>query len=222
MERYSNNAITTSSTYMANSAGACLMCVSTSNVFPLQNEISIASSFVKGEKEPIVMQITGGKIPEKDDQESKSLAESQMYRRNLPESIAQEVVYQLMEQYRILQVKGNTQYGLKGTQHITTNLRAALVLAKVVNKFILIDSFMMHAAAAFNNKKVVVCWGGTNPKALGYEKHINLTKRVCPSPFCHRPNDFLFDVLPTSKWDCPHGEPCLEHDPNEIVKSLIG
>lgn len=186
------------------------------------SELTIANAFIKSDaRETIIMHVKGGSIPQDNNLETQLRAELHMYRRNLPDSIAQEVVDKL-QKYRILQIKGNTQTGLKNVQHITTEFRQIMALAQVVNKFIVSDSFVMHTAAAFDDKKVVAIWGGTNPKVLGYEKHINLTRSVCPTPFCHRPNDYLWDISPNnSHWDCPHGEPCLKHDSNEIVKHIL-
>ena len=186
-----------------------------------KQELNNAKAFIEGDKkESVIFHVTGGKVPEKDDPDTRNDAISQMYRRNLPPEIAQKVADKLSKKYRIVQIKGATQTGIKDAHYITTHLRALLALAAVGTKFVLIDSFMMHATAAFG-KKPVVCWGGTNPKALGYESHINLTRIVCPTPMCHRPNDYLFDMLPnTRKWDCPYGEPCLEHEVEEIVKHI--
>jgi hypothetical protein len=190
-------------------------------LFLTKHELSVANEFINGEKrESVIFHITGGKVPDKDDEGSRSDAIRQMYRRNLPMSIAQKVADGLKDKYRIIQVKGPTQPGIKDGHYITTQLRALFALAAAGKRFVLIDSFMMHATAAFD-KRAVVCWGGTNPKVLGYETHVNLIRKVCPTPMCHRPNDYLFDVLANaSKWDCPYGEPCLEHEVDQIIEEV--
>jgi len=96
-------------------------------------------------------------------------------------------------------------------------LRQSIVLLKFSKGFIGIDSFLHHAAAMWEIKGVV-CWGGTHPKKLGYEFHANIAKEVCPQPFCHRPDSYLFDVNPANGvWNCPYSQKCLDHDADEII-----
>jgi len=67
----------------------------------------------------------------------------------------------------------------------------------------------------------VICWAGTSPKKLGYSSHINLEKNVCPTPQCHRPNSYLWDIGQDGKlWACPYGEPCTKYTSEEIINEL--
>ena len=99
-------------------------------------------------------------------------------------------------------------------------IRSIVALTKYVRGIITIDSFLQHGAAAFK-KKSLVLWGGTSPKVLGYDCHTNLTREVCKTPFCHRPNSFLFDFEPTGfMWDCPENDLCMEFPVEQIVEEF--
>ena len=88
-------------------------------------------------------------------------------------------------------------------------------------KMLLIDSFMQHAAAAFQ-RPAVVCWAGTSPDCLGYDLHTNLRRSVCDTPECHRPNTFLFDQQANGDlWNCPYGEVCRQYSAEDIVEALM-
>jgi hypothetical protein len=90
---------------------------------------------------------------------------------------------------------------------------------KFAEGFVGIDSFIHHAGAIFGTKGVVL-WGGTNPKKLGYLSQKNLTREVCKTPFCHRPDSYVFDATPIgSVWNCPYNTVCMDYDADEIIKA---
>jgi ADP-heptose:LPS heptosyltransferase len=99
-------------------------------------------------------------------------------------------------------------------------LRKIFGIIPFVNKIVCIDSFVQHAAAAFN-KQSIVYFGGTSPKVLGYSCHQNISQEKCPTPFCHRPNTYLFDYLPNGQiWDCQPKSACMKFDLNEMIKQI--
>lgn len=189
-------------------------------IFLTAQEKSLAMAQISmAKKPPLLMQICGGKNPAKNTMEEWIKAETVMHRRNMPMHVAEKVIEGLSDKFNVLQVKSENQPLAKGANPmIVPNIRAIFSYIPLINHFLCIDSFLMHACAAFS-KKPVVCWGGTSPAQLGYSDQINITKIACPTPFCHRPNSYLFDIMPNGQqWDCPHGEPCLEHDPADILR----
>jgi ADP-heptose:LPS heptosyltransferase len=192
-------------------------------VYMYDNEVKTGKLFLEQYKKPILlMQTTGGKIPEKMEGDSRISAEKAMYRRSLPDEITKKIIDAFKDEYQILSLKAPTIPDLEGAIGIWSKqgVRPLLAIIPYVKKIFAIDSFLQHACAAYDRQAVVV-WGGTSPKCLGYESNINLTRSACPTPFCHRPNSYLFDILSNGQqWDCPHSEACLRYDPDEIIKVL--
>jgi hypothetical protein len=173
-------------------------------------------------KKFIMLQWIGGKIPQDKTKKELMASLSTMYRRSLRHEEAQKLVNILKEKGYVIGTVGHENYPeLVGTEKIFFPIRSTILLLKYAETFIGIDSFLQHAAAAKQiNKKGIVCWGGTTPKCLGYDCHINLTKEVCSTPFCHRPNSYIFDVQPHgAMWDCPNDNKCMiSYTADEIIK----
>ena len=186
-------------------------------IFLTTKEKKIAQSFIDAncKKKPLMLiQPFGGVPPQKDRPAPK------MYVRDLDVEIAQKIVDYFALKYTIIHIKAPTQPKLQNTIEGAFPLRTMLSLVPHAEKILCIDSVLQHASAAFK-KKAVVVWGGTSPKALGYDCHQNLTREVCPTPFCGRPNSFLFDQnAQGSMFECPHGEECMNYTADEIIKAL--
>ena len=184
------------------------------NLLVTEAEKERAERFVEMKEQPILMmQISGGGLPPQGQPMPK------MYKRNLPIKTGKALFEKLYKDYHILLVRDLRQPDIKGTETINYPLRDIFAIASVCDRFILIDSFLQHATAALG-KKAVVLWGGTSPKALGYDTNINLTREVCPTPFCHRPNSYFFDMTPLGTWECPHGEVCMNHKSKDIIDTF--
>jgi ADP-heptose:LPS heptosyltransferase len=144
-----------------------------------------------------------------------------MHRRSLPKSVAQKVTNKLISRDYVVGVVQHENFpDIEGATRLyfpNTPARGVIALLKHAEGFIGIDSFIHHASLVFGTKGVVV-WGGTNPKKLGYDSHINLAKEACKTPFCHRPDSYVFDATPIgSIWNCPHNTKCLDYDADEII-----
>ena len=174
-----------------------------------------------GKKKFILFQWIGGIVPKNKNDGEYMDAISRMHKRALSKSVAQKLVNKLVSRGYVV---GCTQHenhpDLQDVERVFFPIRNVLVLLKYSAGFIGIDSFLQHTAAAMNVPGVVV-WGGTSPKRLGYDFHCNLTKSVCPTPFCHRPNSYIFDANPSGFiWNCPHDEKCMDYDADEIIKAF--
>jgi len=196
------------------------------NIYPemffSENEKKMAKLFVdKFDKDMILIQHVGGKNPKDKSEKEKIIAESNMYKRNLPKEVTQAIVDGVISKgYMVGSVQAENQFLPSMAEKITFPLRAIIALIPHVAQVISIDSFLMHGAACF--KKETICvWGGTNPKVLGYPNNINITKKACDTPMCHRPNSYLFDIESTGyMWDCPHSDCCMDHSSEEILLAL--
>jgi len=197
------------------------------DLYFLENELESAQLYInkeRGSKGIILFQWIGGKIPESKTELDLKKAIATMYRRSLPVSVAQDVIDKLVGEGYIIKDIGHENFPkMKKAEKVFYPVRSIMALLKWADGFIGIDSFLQHAAASpILNRKGVVCWGGTSPKCLGYDKHINITKEDCPTPYCHRPNSYLFDVQPHGAlWDCIHGVKCMKaFNAEEIVKAF--
>jgi len=189
----------------------------------LKREFEAAEIFINKvtndrKKKFVLFQWTGGIIPKEKNAESYVDSVSRMHKRSLPKAVAQKVVNKLISKgYVVGVVQSETHPELEGAEKICFPIRNVMALLKFSDHFIGIDSFLQHAARAMDVNGVV-CWGGTKPERLGYPENVNLKKSVCPTPFCHRPNSYIFDSNPSGFiWNCPHDEKCMEYEVDEII-----
>lgn len=193
--------------------------------FP-ENEIEAGRLYVekitnKFAKDFVMFQWAGGIVPQEKSDTAFMDSQLRMHRRSLPKSVAQKVVNKLISRGFVVGIVQHENYpDLQGDGVVRINfpLRQSIILLKFSKGFIGIDSFLHHAAAMWAIAGVV-CWGGTHPKKLGYEFHANIAKEVCPQPFCHRPDSYLFDMNSANGiWNCPYSQKCLDHDADEIIQ----
>jgi hypothetical protein len=192
------------------------------DLFLTKKELSTAKNFIRSKNRPVLMiQFMGGVPPQPDPKDNKKLIPpARMFVRNLPFEVTKNVADELSEKYHVMVLKAATQPVWEKAEAISYPIRNTLALIPHVHKMLLIDSMAQHAAAALD-KQAVVCWAGTSPDLLGYSSHINLRMNACPTPECHRPNSYLWDVDAKGQpWDCPYGEECTAHDEAAILKAL--
>ena len=93
--------------------------------------------------------------------------------RDIPIEIAQKLVNYFSKSYRILHLRLPDQPELQNVEMLDLPQRELFVVITLAKKRILIDSFVQHAAAAFNLPSTV-CWIANDPKVWGYEMHDNI------------------------------------------------
>lgn len=197
-------------------------------MFFMDNELEATKAYVdkitlSGKKKFVIFQWIGGIIPRNKDEMSTLDALGRMHRRSLPKSVAQKVTNKLISRDYVVGTPQHENFpDIQGAERLyfpNTPVRGVIALLKFADGFIGIDSFIHHASIIFNVPGVVV-WGGTNPKKLGYDCHTNLIKKVCKTPFCHRPDSYVFDSTSIgSIWNCPHNTACLQYDADEIIQA---
>jgi len=191
-------------------------------IFLSENEKAMAQLYLEQfDKEMVLFQGEGGKDPKDKTNKEKIIASSSMYKRNLTRKTMDEITAGLIDRgFMVGVVSSPNQYLPSKAERITFSVRAILALIPHVAETICIDSFLLHGTAMFK-KKCLSLWGGTNPKCLGYDINVNLTRQVCDNPMCHRPNSFLFDVESTGfPWDCQHNDACMDYKAEEILKAF--
>jgi len=191
-------------------------------IFFTDMEKSLALDYTKGFSKPLVLcQFEGGKVPNDKTNKERLVAKSAMYRRSIPEKVQQEITDGLIERNFIPAVVAHeNQFIPLKAEKIFFSARAITALLPHIQNVICIDSFLLHGTAVFK-KEAIVCWAGTSPEVLGYSFHKNLRRAVCPTPECHRPNSYLFDLEPNGfQWECPYNDKCTGYESSEILKAF--
>lgn len=185
-------------------------------LFFTKQELAMGKSYCENKDKPVLaIQYQGGQVITQQNQ-----VKIKQFVRTLPLDTVRTIIDDMKNTHHIMSVQAKEQHHWDDVEFTNCSIRQAMTVIPFVDKIFSIDSMVQHVAAAFD-KKAVVCWGATNPKLLGYEKHHNITREVCKTPMCHRPNSYLFDVSYDGQlWDCPYSDACMDHDAQEILKIL--
>lgn len=189
----------------------------------LQEKLYAKSFFetilVKHNKPVIFLQHSGGK-PDNKDKTELIANQAVMHRRSLRDETVQGLVDLLSKDgYLVACIQTPNQFSPKNAEKVVGPIRQLIGLLPYASGIIGIDSFVQHAAAGLNIKSLVL-WAGTSPDRLGYKIHKNLRRNECPTPECHRPNSYMFDVKTTGvPWDCPYADACTNYEAQFIYKA---
>lgn len=170
-----------------------------------------------GRKKPIMVIHTNGGLMSSD-------AKPYSWTRDMPTSIAQELVDHYKNDYHIYQVTKLNSPKLVGAEHIYATQQQALSIMEFFSlllhskKRILIDSSLQHAAAAMKRKSTVL-WNGTSPTVFGYDIHDNISTEI-PYDF-KLPGSYLFDFdFNGNEVEYPFPEDAKLFDVNKIIQSV--
>jgi ADP-heptose:LPS heptosyltransferase len=136
----------------------------TPELFISDSERQYFEQFYRVDKPIMVIQPNGGA-------EGQPLNYS--WTRDIPQPVMQEVINHFKHEYAILHVKRQDQLSYENTMQALDDFRSIAILVSMSKKRLLIDSSVMHIAAALNLPSVVT-WVGTNPKVFGYEMNTNV------------------------------------------------
>lgn len=190
-------------------------------VYFSDSEMRMAELFVnKYDKELVLLQGEGGKLPDNASEKEKIISQSAMYKRSLKPKIMQEVTDELIKRgYQVGTVYGQHQFLPSMAEKVQFPIRAVLATIPYAAYVIGIDSIINHGAACFK-KQALILWGGTDPKTLGYDTNINLFRESNDCKACGRPNSYLWDFEPTGfLWDCTHSK-CMDFTTAEIMREF--
>lgn len=170
----------------------------------------------------ILIQGQGGKIPEQPTVKDRLVAKSSMFRRNLPDQVIQKITDGLIELgFMVGAVCTKNQFLPRGAEKVEHPIRAIAALVPHVAGVISIDSFLLHAVACFKDVPAIGLWGGTSSEVLGYPWQKNLSRKVCDTPHCHRPNSYLFDSQANGyPWDCEHNDICMNFKAEDVLEEF--
>lgn len=94
--------------------------------------------------------------------------------RDIPPALAQRIVDEFKNEYRVIQIKREDQLGLNDVEYLSNNPRVLALSLLFSDKRILIDSYMQHAASSMGLPSYVF-WIGNSPNVFGYGLHRNIT-----------------------------------------------
>jgi ADP-heptose:LPS heptosyltransferase len=104
--------------------------------------------------------------------------QSPLSEKEYPLKLWQQVINQLANEFNILQL-GEPRLAATRAVSPMPSIGQSSALFSRLNCVVSIDSFPAHLAHAVGTRAVVL-WGPTNPKAYGYNEHINLRDYHCP------------------------------------------
>lgn len=139
--------------------------------------------------------------------------------RDLPLDIANEVINNFRNQFRIVQVRREDQPALNNVDLFKGNIRELALLIRFSERRLLIDSVSQHFAAALG-KVSTVTWVRNTPEMLGYSMHHNIVTKV------EDEIDTVFNStldqynIAGSIYECPFKEGTKLFDVKEIVDSV--
>lgn len=143
--------------------------------------------------------------------------------RDLPISFTAEIVDAIKDKFhKILHIKRENQQNIQNTIPITDNFRNLFCYIALSDKFLCIDSFAQHAAAALN-KNATVGWISNSPKVFGHEIHTNIVVDKEES-FRHRIDSYLEsdDWTGGRLHECPYNDINKLFDKDIFIESILG
>lgn len=93
--------------------------------------------------------------------------------RDIPSVVVKSIIDEFKDEYNIVHIKREDQFGYEFTTPVTESFRALCVLISISKKRLLMDSFAQHAAAALDLPSTVL-WVVNSPNVFGYELHTNI------------------------------------------------
>ena len=133
-------------------------------VFINERERTFFQEKYKSDKPILLLQTNGG-------------AEQQQVKyswaRDIPRHVVEAVIKEFSNEYNIVHIKREDQYGFEGTFPVTDNFKGIAVLIEMSDKRLFMDSFAQHTAAGLN-KPSTVLWIANKPSVFGYEVHDNI------------------------------------------------
>jgi hypothetical protein len=192
-----------------------IKCVDTKpEIFLTERELLFAQNQIKKEGPILIVQSSGG---------AEQQGHPYSWSRDLPPTFAQEVVDAVKDKFsKVLHIRRENQPEITGTFRVTDNFRNLFCYIALGDKFLGIDSFMQHAAAAFN-KKATVGWISNSPIVFGHSLHDNIVATGAES-FRHRIDSYLEedDWTGGRLHECPYDNIANMFNKDQFVESLLG
>jgi ADP-heptose:LPS heptosyltransferase len=179
-------------------------------IFISQSEKDYFQQFYRLDKPIMVIQPHGG---------AQNQALKYSWTRDIPQPIMEEVIEYYKNDYVILHVKREDQIIYPNTLQALDSFRSIVILLTMSSKRLLIDSSMMHVAAAFNLPSTI-CWVGTNPEVFGYSSHNNIVANEPTKPINLEHSFYTKHLLFEDISSIPYHNLKEVFDAQKIIESL--
>jgi hypothetical protein len=182
-------------------------------IYLTEREFVFAQKNLKKEGPILLIQSSGG---------AEQQGHPYSWSRDLPPIFAQEIVNSVKDKFsKIVHIRRESQPSLEGTISISDNFRNLFCYIALSDKLLGIDSFMQHAAAAFN-KSATVGWISNSPTVFGYDIHDNIMATGVES-FRHKIDSYLEkDDWTGGKFhECPYDNLSNIFDKNQFIESIL-
>jgi ADP-heptose:LPS heptosyltransferase len=136
----------------------------TPQIYLTQSEIDYFTPFYSTDKPILAIQPNGG---------ADNQGFNYSWTRDIPEPTVLNIINEFKKDYTIVHIKRKDQKTYPDTLHALDGFRSIAILLQLAEKRLLIDSFAMHLATAFELKSTV-CWSTTEPEIFGYDMHDNI------------------------------------------------
>jgi hypothetical protein len=138
--------------------------------------------------------------------------------RDFPPKFVEDIVNAVKSKFdKILIIGRDNQPNFENTTKITDNLRNLFCYIALSDKILGIDSFVQHAAVAFN-KKAIVGWISNSPIVFGHSIHENIIANGVKS-FRHKIDSYLEsdDWVGNKFHECPYDDIVNIFDKNQFI-----
>jgi ADP-heptose:LPS heptosyltransferase len=178
-------------------------------LYPTKGELAEAETYPNN---IITIQATGGANNQPSIQMRKDVGG-----KDIPIELAHTIAVKLTEQgFKVVQIRGPNEPVIPGVEQFTGHTRQLMALATKIVAHVGIDSLMMHICGALN-KPMLILWGETSPKNLGYSYAKNIVLDGSSRPHVG---------LPDGRYCIPYKESkdveVKEEDINKWVAELVG
>ena len=183
-------------------------------IFLTERELIFAQKQLQKDGPVLLVQSSGG---------AEQQGHPYSWSRDLPPSFAQEIVDSVKDKFsKTLHVRRENQPEIANAIRVSDNFRNMFCYIALSDKILAIDSFVQHAAAAFN-KKATVGWISNSPVVFGHPIHDNIMATGAES-FRHRIDSYLEE----DDWtggrfhECPYDNIANLFDKKTFVDSILG
>ncbi len=142
-------------------------------IYLTDREYSFNENKFTSDKPILVLQTNGG---------AENQPNKYSWARDIPAGIVMKVIEHFKEQYNIVHIRRQDQFGYEFTTPVTDGFRNLCSLLKISQKRLLMDSFAQHACAAMDLPATVL-WIVNKPTVFGYKLHDN----ILANPFTQKP-----------------------------------
>lgn len=190
-------------------------CIDTKpELYLTERELLFAKNKLKKEGPILIVQSYGG-------------AENQMHpyswSRDLPPAMTQEIIDSVRDKFdKIYHIKRDKQPAINNTIPMSDSFRNLFCYIYFADKFLCMDSFVQHAAAALN-KNATVGWISNSPVVFGHDIHTNIIPKET-EVFRHRIDSYL----ESDDWtggrfhECPYQNLNDIFNKEDFIESILG